>query len=207
MNSKIRALCLATFAWLASSAWAAGFSHPTAEYSADQIMETEGNTITMKVYVARDKERSEMDMGGKAMATIVRQDKKVRWQLITFQKMYMESSIDARGQQMGGADLSQYNIEQTKVGDETIDGVETTKSKIIMSPPDGSKFGGFMWTTKEGIMVKLDAITVSDGEKRRIKIQLKNLKIGKVDPALFELPDGYMKMPGMGGFMSGSMMR
>ena len=40
--------------------------------------------------------------------------------------------------------------------------------------------------------------------KERIKIDLKNLKVGKQDPALFEVPAGYSSgMPGLGSMMGG----
>ena len=96
-------------------------------------------------------------------------------------------------------DLSEYQIEQSVVGTEKMNGVETTKSKIIMTGKDGSKMGGFMWTTKEGIQVKLDAIAIDKNSKDRFKMELTNIKISKQDPALFEIPKGYekMDMPGM----------
>ena len=59
--------------------------------------------------------------------------------------------------------------------------------------------GGFMWMSKENIMVKMDAVSIEKGEKNRFKTELTNIKIGKQDPALFEIPPGFekMDMPGM----------
>lgn len=65
--------------------------------------------------------------------------------------------------------------------------------------------GGFIWTSKEGITVKLDAISVDKSSKERFSIELKNLHVGKQDPALFEIPAGYtrMDMGGMGNMPGG----
>ena len=46
------------------------------------------------------------------------------------------------------------DVEQTVVGDETVNGVKTTKHKMIATKKDWSKFGGFFWTTKDGVPMK-----------------------------------------------------
>jgi len=116
------------------------------------------------------------------------------------EKMYMESSI---AKTKSKDDLSGYKIEQTVIGPETVNGVSATKSKIIMTGPKGEKMGGFMWTTKENIVVKMDAIAIDKKQKHRFKSELTNLKVGKQDPKLFEVPAGYEKMSIPGMFVPG----
>ena len=140
-------------------------------------------------------------MGGSdGMTSIVRKDKKVVWQLMG--DMYMEMPMDASNASgMDGFDI----VEQTEVGQETINGVKATKSKIVAVKKDGSgKFGGFFWTTKEGITVKMDMLAKEGDKKLRMTSELSNLKIEKQNPALFEIPADYTKndmgtMMGMGG--------
>jgi len=150
------------------------------------------------------RERREMVMGsgGDKMITITRQDKKVAWTLMPSEKMYMEVSL-AQASANAKDDTSKYKIEQTVVGPETVNGVSTTKSKIIMTGPKGEKMGGFMWTTKENIVVKMDAIAIDKKQKHRYKTELTNLKVGKQDPKLFEVPAGYQKMSIPGMFIPG----
>ena len=182
-------------------AQAASPSQPQVEYSADSVIETAEVSMKGRVYYTPTRERREMDVGGgDKMMMIMRHDKKVVWTLMPSEKMYMEMSL-AQANASDNSDLSQFKIEQTVVGPETVNGVSTTKSKIIMTGPDGEKMGGFMWTTKENIAVKLDAIAIDKKEKHRFKTELTNLKIGKQDPTLFEVPAGYekMSMPGMPG--------
>ena len=171
---------------------------PNVEYSADTVMEHEGGAMKGKIYFAPGKERREMAAGAENMVNITRHDKKVTWMLMPEEKMFMEMKQSA-GAPPNKDDMSGYTIEQSIVGPETMNGVETTKSKIIMTGKDSTKFGGFMWTTKEGIMVKLDAIAIDKNSKARFKTELTNLKVGKQDPALFEIPQGFkrMDMPGM----------
>lgn len=59
---------------------------------------------------------------------------------------------------------------------------------------NGENLDGFLWTTPDGITMKIDAVARGKGEKARMKMTMKNLKIGKQDPALFEIPVGYRKM-------------
>ena len=185
------------FAALLLAGTAVAQNQPTVEYSADSVMEHGEGTMKGKVYVAPGKERREMNSGAEKMVNITRKDKKVTWMLMGEDKMYMETKHSAAAPSKD--DLSAFKIEQTVVGKETMNGVETTKSKIIMTGKDGSKMGGFMWMTKENIMVKMDAVSIDKGEKNRFKTELTNIKIGKQDPALFEIPPGFAKMdmPGM----------
>ena len=159
------------------------------DYSADSTMETEGGmAMKSRVYHTVDKERMEMG-GSDGMATIIRKDKKLVWQLMG--NMYMEMPMDASN--ASGMDAFDI-VEQAEVGPETINGLKTTKSKIVAVKKDGSgKFGGFFWITKEGITVKMDKLSKEGEKKLRMTSELSNLKIEKQDPALFEIPAGYTK--------------
>lgn len=169
---------------------------PKVEYSADSTMETEGGmTMKSRIYHAPGKQR--MEMGGEGgQVTIMRKDKKVMWMLMG--NMYMESQIN----QSESQDPSDMDMQQTAVGEETVNGIKTTKSKVIMTKKDGSKFGGFFWTTKDGITVKMDLLSKEGDKKMRMSSELTNLKIGKQDPKLFEIPPGYTKND-MGAMMGG----
>jgi hypothetical protein len=176
---------------------AVAWQQPKVEYSADSYMEMAEATMQGALHSAPGKERREYVMEGQKMVMIARHDKKVAWVLMPEDKSYMEMKFPKEGRK---DDISGYKIETTTIGPETVNGVKTTKSKIIMTGPKGEKLGGFWWASKEGIIVKMDAISVDKGSKDRFKIELKNLKIGKQNPSLFEVPAGYTKMD-MGGMM------
>ncbi len=177
------------------------------EYSADWTMETADGAVKGKIYQAPNKERREMSDGGEKMVMIMRRDKKMAWNLMPSERMYIEMKMS--DPKVGKDDPMNYDVEQTVVGPDTVNGVKTTKSKIIMKEkkPNGSKLGGFWWTTKDNVMMKLDVISVDKGKKDRMKMELDNLKIGKQEASLFEIPSGYskmdMSMEGMGKMMMG----
>ena len=164
---------------------------PRVEYSATMSMESAEGISQGPVYHTPMMERREIVQDGESMVMIIRHDKKVTWTLMPGSKMYMESEFPKEGRQ---DDLGAYKFDTTVVGPDTVNGLETTKTKIIMTGPDNVKMGGFMWATKEGIAVKLDAIAVEKKKKERFKMELQNLKVGKQDPSLFEIPKGYEKM-------------
>lgn len=177
---------------------AASLPEPKVDYSADSTMEMEGGmTMKSRVYHSPGKQRMEMG-GADGSVTIIRKDKKVMWQLMG--NMYMEMPME----RSESSDLGTMDVEQTAVGDETVNGVKTTKYKVIATKKDGSKFGGFFWTTRDGITVKMDLLSKEGDKKMRMASELTNLKVEKQDPALFEIPAGYTKndmgaMMGQGG--------
>lgn len=179
----------------ATAAAAAPLPVPTVGYCADRTMETSSGTFTGRACASDGRERTETEMKGMTSVMIVRPDLKVGWMLMPAQKMYQEIDLAKARQQTGSA--APDNVSITEVGPETIEGVATTKYKLLMK--DGTA-GGFMWFTAEGIAMKMDLLQKSGGKSERMTITLKNLQTGPQDPATFEVPAGYSKLPSMGGF-------
>jgi len=181
--------------WLAASIGlvspALAWEGPQVEYSGNTRMETADGIMEGVVFHAPGKERRETKTGSQPMTMIIRHDKQVIWMLMPDANAYMEMGL---GQSKDKSDLSDYHIDQTTVGEEDINGITTTKSKVIMTKKDGSKLGGFWWTTKEGIPLKMDMISVEGETKERMVMELNDLKIGKQNPKLFEVPADYMNM-------------
>ena len=204
--SIVAACCIVAFA---GEARAVTLSAPTVEYSADRIIESEAGEMQGKVYSAKDRERTEMQMQDMQTVMIIRRDKQLGWMLMPMQKMYSQVDFAQAQQQSGAAPNDQVEI--TEVGSETIEGHTATKYKMLMK--DGSA-GGFIWITGEGIPVKMDMLSKSGRDKSRITMTLKNIQIGTQDPQLFEIPAGYTAMPsfgfgkgkpGLGGALKGAL--
>jgi hypothetical protein len=180
-------------------------ARPQAEYSADEMIQNEEGTIQQKVFVTPTKERKELLTGaGDGAVQIYRYDTKVMWMLMPSEKMYMEHSMAGPRRQGQGTDTSQWTYEDTAMGEETLNGIRVTKYKTIATSTDGKKYGGFSWRTTEGINVKQDLLYKEGNDKKRMLTELSNLRIGRQDPALFEIPEGFTKLD-MGGMMGGMM--
>jgi outer membrane lipoprotein-sorting protein len=190
-------LNLIIFATLISLSFSAGASEkmkePTVEYSGDMVMESDQGSMTTKLnYALGGKQRMEISAGGQNTIMILRQDKKVSWVLMPQQNTYMEMSISDASKKTG-TNVNDCDMDISSQGNETVNGVSATKSKVSMSCPDNTKYDGTMWVTKEGIMVKMDAVAGQGSTQGHIKIDLKNLKIGPQEASLFEIPAGYQK--------------
>ncbi|WP_455389026.1 DUF4412 domain-containing protein [Petrachloros mirabilis] len=203
MSRHLCALIVLAVLFGTTPVWAAQLARPNVEYSADSVMQTEEGTIEQHVYVTPTKERREMLTGsGDGAVQIFRHDSKVMWQLMPSEKMYMEHKMGERK----GNDPSQWDFEETVMGEETLNGIKVIKYKTIATSTDGKKYGGFSWRTKEGISIKSDLLYKEGNEKSRMMTELKNVKIGRQDPKMFEIPEGYTKFD-MAGMMGGMMGR
>ena len=205
MLRRLCALIVLASMFGTTSLWAAQMSRPQVEYSADSTIQNEEGTIQQHVYATPTKERKEMLTGeGDGGIQIFRYDTKVMWILMPSEKMYMENSMITGKSK--GTDTSQWTYEDTVMGEEMLNGMKVTKYKTIATSTDGKKYGGFSWRTKEGISIKQDLLYKEGNEKKRMLTELKNVMIGRQDPALFEIPEGFMKFD-MAGMMSGAMGR
>lgn len=176
------------------SAWAAEkMKEPTVEYSGDMIMATDQGSVNSKIYYALGgKMRWEMNAQGQNVIMITRQDKKVAWTLMPQQNMYMEMNLTEASKKTGN-NVNECDMDMSSQGNETANGVSANKYKVSMSCPENTKYDGTMWVTKEGIMVKMDAIAGQGSNKGHLKMDLMNLKVGSQDASLFEVPSGYQK--------------
>jgi len=186
------------FPW---NAVAAGFAPATVEYSADRHMSSGSREdLVGKVYSAPGKERDEF---GQGMVSIIRMDKKLIWTLMPSDRKYMEHRFgEAQGKRQAG-DYRDCDVKQKGAGEEVVNGFRTKKSTIEVSCPDDKKYSGTIWLTKDNILMRMESVAESGkSKKEKFRMELRNLKIGKLDPALFEIPAGYQKfeLPNMGDF-------
>lgn len=191
LHSLLGALGLAMFN---ASAIGQGLPVPTAEYSAERVIESEQGTMTQKIHFSGGRERSETQMGGMQSVMILRPDQQLGWMLMPAQKMYQQMDY-AKARERTGPSTGE-SVEITNEGTETIDGHVTTKYKLVTAD---RKYGGFMWFTAEGIAIRMDLLSREGAKKSRIQMTLRNLQIADQDDALFELPAGYTRMPSFGG--------
>ena len=61
----------------------------------------------------------------------------------------------------------------------------------------GDRFSGLAWATKQRIVLRMEGTVVRGAREQPLTLELQNLKIGPVDPALFAVPAGYRKLPPM----------
>jgi hypothetical protein len=170
------------------------FPYPKVGYSADIRMDMGSDPngrpmiMTGKVYSGVDRERREMDAFGQITVIIRRRDRGVTWQLMPRERMYIENPTGPKEdpEQM----MREGRVKFTELGADNVNGARTTKYRIEVANEDGSRFDGYHWATSENIPVRMEGMT----QGHRLQIDYTNIRIGKQDTALFEIPAGYQKM-------------
>lgn len=151
-----------------------------------------GPKMTNKMFVSGQKSRMESKMGGQQMVMITRLDKRIAYHVMPSQKSYMEMQLPPQAPKTFGppADATWQDL-----GSEKIDGVDCEKYEATIQPEGAAQPIKMMhWIRKDNqtIMRVSSNGTITDW---------KNLKIGKQDTSLFEVPSDYkaMEMPNAGG--------
>jgi hypothetical protein len=81
------------------------------------------------------------------------------------------------------------------VGPETVNGIATTRYEVDEKTSQGRVVGA-LWLSQDGIPMKCDAKFATDkGKVSTIRWELRRVKIGAQDAALFEIPRNYAKLP------------
>lgn len=90
--------------------------------------------------------------------------------------------------------LSDTRLLRKPVGQEAVNGIETTKYAVDEDSPAGHA-SGLLWLSDDGIPMKCDGqFELKDGKTSTVYWELRQVKIGRQDPALFEVPHGYAKL-------------
>ena len=188
--------------FVASPTVAGEFPYAKVDYSADLVMESRTGpnaapeAMTMKVYFSKGKQRSEILQGG--LRTVVIMDLKDESSVVLMEKQKTYMMVPSE-QNSPTHMMHQEDLKMTKIGTETVNGVKAIKYKVENRDEDGGHFSGHYWLTADNVPVRMEGEDVNMGERSQIKVDYKNIKIGKQDPSLFTIPPGYtaMSMPTM----------
>ncbi len=168
-----------------------------AEFVADMVMSGPQGKYTGKIWVKGDKVRQEMQMMGMRQISIIRQDKKVVWNLMPQQMAYMEMPLRPEQSLASEKDLDKAGAKKY-LGKEKVGGFTCKKYQVIPEDPPGIKH--VVWIATEldyPIKVQTEMNTGT------IVMELKNIKKKKIPDSIFQIPEGYekmnmpMMMPGM----------
>lgn len=163
---------------------------PMLDYSCEMEINSNGSTIRSKDYYSASNGNSKgrHEMFG---TIIIDNPKSGSFLLLPSQKAYMDQTDHSVEDDLG---LNAFEFNKTPLGPEVVNGYQTTKYRWDEVSPEGVAYKGFGWVTREKIIVKLDLKYVVEGESFHTVMQMRNLKIGKLDPGLFEIPKGYKKL-------------
>ena len=91
--------------------------------------------------------------------------------------------------------LGRSELKKHPIGQDTVNGVATTKYAIDQSVPEGQA-KGTLWLSRDGIPMKLaGTFTGQKGKVSTVRWELSHVQIGPQPASLFEPPPGLSKLP------------
>lgn len=146
-----------------------------------------------KVYSKEKRLRVEINNAGRSVIHISRGDKRppIFWMLMPNEKMYVET-VGGENPLDPFSSKSDVKIEKVFVAKENVAGRPANKFKMTWRDKEGNKRIGFAWEA-----IDLNNAPIRQEffkENEHVLVQLVNIQVQKLDPALFEVPSDYKKI-------------
>lgn len=180
---------------------AATLPAPLASYSAWQHLTLNGEGQDLRIYHAGARERREGRDGGLESILIVRADKGDAY--ILQPDSHMALALAASDPEAAPDLKALASLPAQPLGPDTLGGLAVTRYHVegrlpplpgsaADAPPRG--FTGEVWSTPDGIYVKLDGIAREGGQDIPIAYTLSDVRPGPQPSTLFEVPGDYRPM-------------
>ena len=185
-------LVLALAALPAGRASATLLGDATVSYSANSTVTVNGRSYAGMVFHIPGRDRHEQEIEGIAEVVILDGVAMRGWLMLPRLGSYVEFTFP---QLM--AELNAQTLLRSPVGRETVNGVRTTKYRIDHTAADGMHAQGFAWMSADGVLMRLAGDVTRPGATRptAIQLELDNLRLGKQERGLFDLPPGLTRLP------------
>lgn len=193
-RSKMLLLLVVAFAALpAGRARATLLGDAAVSYSANSTVTVNGRSYAGMVFHIPGRDRHEQEIQGIAEVVILDGKAMHGWLVLPRLSSYVEFKFP---QLM--AELNAQALLRSPIGRETVNGVHTTKYRIDHTAADGMHAKGFAWVSADGVLMRLAGDVTRPGMSHptAIQLELDNLRLGKQDHALFDLPPGLTRLPG-----------
>lgn len=164
------------------------------EYAADQIMQTREGTQTGRVFVSPAKYRMEISHEGQRQVIVTRLDRRIVWVLMPEERIYLEMPVPERPEDaLSGRDPVE-KVERQLLGSETVSGHPTKKYKITVAGKGGT-YVGYQWLAQD-----LRELPIRwEDEQGTVRVELRNIRLGRQPADLFEIPAGFQRLTMPGG--------
>ena len=187
----MRALPIALFAFLMlAPARAETLGDARVGFSAERVLVLDGHSYVGRMWHMPGEQRHEQDLSAVRPIFILRAGSTlgdvVLPQLHTVVEFALPKALSV---------LSSPDLLRNPVGQERVNGVATTKYAVVESLPEGHASGS-LWLSSDGIPMRCDGrFEATNGRVSTVHWELRHVKIGRQDAALFEVPREYAKLP------------
>lgn len=175
---------------ITAAAWAETLGDARVGFSAERVLTINGQNYIGKMWHVPGEQRHEQDLPAIKPVFILRAGSPVGDAVLPQLHTVVEFAIPKELSLFGNPDLL-----RNPVGEETVNGIAATKYAIDEETPSG-RARGALWLSPDGIPVRCDGrFEAKGGTATTIHWELRHVRIGSQDPALFEVPHGYSKLP------------
>ena len=159
-------------------------------FSADRKLVVDGHGYDGKIWTMPGKERHEQAIHSFHPVFLLRNDSPLGEIVLPSMKTIVQFTMPSELKVLAMPELKKHPD-----GNETVNGIATTKYAIDEATPEGHAVGT-LWLSRDGIPMKLDGtFTRSNGKVATVLWELTHVKIGPQPAALFESPAGFSKLP------------
>jgi len=166
---------------------------PSVPFSADRSLTIGERSFTGRLYATPGSQRHEQQVAGVDQVIILHGKDARGWLVLPSLNSYVEFWFAPAATELKADDLL-----STKLGEETVNGLNTSKYRIEHVAHDGTLIDGYVWLTSDGIPMRLDGMytPANGGKPTPVHMELSNVRREKQNAALFDIPPNMMKLPG-----------
>jgi hypothetical protein len=158
-------------------------------FSAERILIIDGQSYVGRIWHMPGEQRHEQDLPALKPVFILRADSAFGNLVLPQLHTVVEFALPKELSLLGNPNLLRKPVRQ-----ETVNEITTTKYAVEEDSPAGRATGS-LWLSHDGIPMKCDArFEAKNGKISTVYWELRQVKIGKQDPALFEVPRGFAKL-------------
>ncbi|MGC2202299.1 MAG: hypothetical protein WA633_19450 [Stellaceae bacterium] len=166
------------------------FGDASVGFSADRVLVVNGQTYVGKIWHTPGAQRHEQALGAMKPVLVLHAGSAVGEIVLPQLHTVLELTLPKELSLLTDPDVLRKTAVQ-----ETINGIVTTRY-VVGGDTSGNRATGSVWLSDDGIPIKGDAkLEAPDGKTSTLRWELRHVMIGKQDPALFEVPPGYTKLP------------
>ena len=182
-------LAVASLLAPAAGAPAATLGDARVGYAADRILVFDGQRFVGRIWQMPGVQRHEQPLGGVTPAFILHRDRAIGDVVLPKLHTVVEFALPK-----AFALLEDPGLLRHPLGAETVNGIPATRYAVDETVPEGHAAGS-LWLSRDGILVKCEgSFTATNGKVWTIRWELRHVRIGRQDPALFALPKGFAKL-------------
>ncbi len=184
--------------WAALAAASSNVLQLRVEYTATSLSGDGERATPGRLWRTRSALRHEGKRYGRLLTVIARLDRNLCWMVMAEPRFAIETDLSVLDLPLdvlnGGGDMRQI-----REGRERVNGLDTMRVRVERKAGSGSSFTGHVWATDQGVIARLAGEGESHGRRGRTLMNFRDVRIGPLDPVLFEAPRGVQLVGVKGG--------